>query len=227
MNEEIYNIKLIKDNCKHASFELNSKNPSFYRIAKECHHALYRAMIETLKGTANLQITYERKCKRSHTHQYKLGDNPWLEIRKETIIGCKTAWRFSEPKECEEPAIKSRTWDLVTSNQFLINFFEALAMVQTECFMSNYIFSNKIEITDIEMKDLEWLHLTIRNTFEHYIPMTFVIGKTKLQEVSFLSLRLTRELLFESKNTMGRYPTAILLKKIVKLEEDIRNFSFE
>jgi len=59
--EEIDNIKLIRDNLRHISCELDSDEPSPMRLAKECHQLLSRMMVESLRGTANLAITEGRQ----------------------------------------------------------------------------------------------------------------------------------------------------------------------
>ena len=199
--EKIDNIRLIKDNLNHIRLELLEINPYYFRIAKESHHILYRSMIEALRGTANLQITYNKKEKRKHTHYYKIDNAPWVKIQKVKISNCKFAWRFTEPIKCDPPEnISDSNWDEISHEEFLIDFYEALAMIQSECFMKKYYMSKMVSISDLEMRNLEWLHIRVRNSFEHFIPSTWIIGKIELLDVSLLCLTLSKELLFESQN---------------------------
>lgn len=228
MREEIYNIRLIRDNCKHIQFELNDTSPFFFRISKEAHHAMYRSMIEALKGTSNLQVTYDRSKKRKHIHKYKRNGEPWYEIRKINIPECKLAWRFSQPHKCEEPIItKSIDWDDIAKQDFLIGFFEALAMIQSDCFMRKYIESKPVTVSDSEMVNLEWLHNVIRNTFEHFIPTNLIAAKADLIESSIICIRLTKALLFESHNIIFHYPVYNLLKQLDSIIEMINTFTIK
>ena len=65
--EEINNLRLIENGLLHAQFELEREEASYFCVAREAHLVVYRAMIETLRGSANLAITgrpsKSRSCK--------------------------------------------------------------------------------------------------------------------------------------------------------------------
>jgi len=216
------NAVLILDNLKHIEFELSIDEPFPFRIAKESHLTFYRAMIEALRGTANLQVTYDRSVKRRHTHKYKLGNSQWCEIRKAKLESCKYVWRFTEPTPCDPPdKLVSLNWDDIKKKKFLINFYEALAMVQSECFMCHFFLSKPLIVSDEAMKDLEYLHVLVRNEFEHFIPQTWSFDKAKLFQISRLCLRLTKEIFTETKSIMAHRAVPGIPNKIDVLSTKI------
>lgn len=193
--EKVDNGILIEDSIRHLLYEFEQPKPRYFRVAKEAHHALYRAMIEALRGSNNLSITGRKN--KNRTVKYKFGDGPWMEIKKEKVKGCKYAWRYSQPHECSEP--KSEPVEKYTSknDDFLIDFWDALAMIQAEPFMHQYVDSRCVKVTDKEMQTLEWLHREIRNEFEHFVPKFYLAAETDLLNASKICLTIARELLFE------------------------------
>jgi hypothetical protein len=169
-----------------------------FRAARESHLVLYRSMIEALKGSANLAVT--GRPSKDRKHQYQIGNEPFKEIHKVAVPGCKEAWIFSEPVVCEPPEIDYSKGPELNRDDYLISFYDALAMIQSECFMHQYVMSKEVPVTDDEMKRLEWLHEDIRNEYEHFVPKGYSAPLRTLIELTILSLRLSRELLFDSKN---------------------------
>lgn len=201
--DEMNNMILIEDGLRHLAFELDMNRPSFHRLAKEAHLVLYKSMIEALKGTANLEVTGKHPKNRKHT--YLLGRGPWKTIQKVKIEGCDVAWRFSDPKECDQPEnINTTPTDIHNrpDTDRLISFFDALAMIQTELFMEKYTFSKKSILSDYDMRALEILHIQIRNNFEHTIPMSRLTSIADLLYMSLRALEISNELLFESGNVI-------------------------
>ena len=84
----------------------------------------------------------------------------------------------------------------------LIDFYVALAMIQTECFMSMYIHSKVLCVTDDEMRTLEWLHESIRNEYEHFVPKIYSALPSELLNASHIALEHARFLLFDSGNVI-------------------------
>ena len=150
--DKIDNFHLIENGLHHIQFEMLRDKTSFFRIARESHLILYRSMIEVLKGTSNLSVTGRPSKNRSY--KYKLGNNTWQEIHKVEIDGCEKAWRFSEPTPCQEPK-KLREFgnkkNQKNDNNFLIGFYDALSMIQTECFMEKYIEKRGHYVTSLVM----------------------------------------------------------------------------
>jgi hypothetical protein len=200
--DEIDNQRLIENNLLHLKFELSMQQPSFFRIAREAHLLLYRSMIEALKGSANLAIMGHSS--KQQNRKYMRGNGPWKEIKKEPIEGCKKAWRFSEPIPCDEPHIKKIYNGYSESNQknFLINFYDALAKVQTECFMIRFIQSNALHVPDEDMRLLEWLHESVRNEYEHFIPKLYMAPINDLITAAGVCVHLSKSLLFQSGNVI-------------------------
>jgi hypothetical protein len=196
--EAIDNRSLIQNGLRHIEFEIGQPKPSMFRVAREAHLILYRSMIEALKGSANLAVVGQRPKERRH--QYKLGDEPFKEIHKEPVSACRKAWRFSRPVECQVD--ESEEVGAVVSNHddFLVSFYDALAMIQSECFMQQFVKSNVVAVFDDEMKALEWLHEDIRNEYEHFVPSGYSAPVRSLVRVSILGLRLSSQVLFESGN---------------------------
>jgi hypothetical protein len=201
----INNIKLIKNNFDHVIFELKRTNTSYWRVVRELHQTLYRAMIETLRGTANISIT----SKSSPTPVFiEKGDGTTWRLDKQKIPGCKYAWRYAEPVPISKIDFPKQTKLAQPSNR-LVSFFVVLAMIQSEMEMNLGLIRSpnalrSINITDDEMKDLEFLHINIRNIYEHYIPHSHSIDKLGLIRLSSLLLRIIRELLMETEKVFRR-----------------------
>jgi hypothetical protein len=195
--ESIDNLSLIENGLCHIEFELNCVKPSMFRAARESHLVLYRSMIEALKGSANLAVT--GRPSKDRVHQYHLGNEPWKEIHKVPVPGCSQAWRFSQPVVCEPPEIDYTTVPEPKRDDYLISFYDALSMIQADRFMHLYFMSREVSVNDHEMQLLEWLHEDIRNEYEHFVPKGYVAPVNALIETTILSLRLSRELLFDSK----------------------------
>lgn len=195
--ESIDNLSLVENGLLHIEFEMNHSEPSMFRAARESHLVLYRSMIEALKGSANLAVT--GRPSKNRMHQYKFGNEPFKKIHKVPVPDCNEAWRFSEPVVCKAPEINYTKWPESNRDDYLISFYDALAMIQSECFMHRYVMSKVVTVTDDEMKRLEWLHEDIRNEYEHFVPKGYLTPIRTLIELTILSLRLSREVLFDSK----------------------------
>lgn len=215
--DSIDNLSLIENCSHHLQFELERENPSFFRIAREAHLLLYRSMIEALKGSANLAVmgrpSGNRSCK------YLKGSRSWQEIHKVSVKGCSCAWRFSKPKTCEEPTGNKVGKSQHDNQDYLIGFYDALAMIQTECFMGKYVHSNSVPVSDIQMKTLEWLHERIRNEYEHFVPKFYTAPINDLLEAAELCLHLAIALLFKSGNVLFVDDTSNNIK--VLLDENL------
>ncbi len=194
-SESINNIKLIENGLTHIKFELERNESSFFRITRESHLILYRGMIEVLKGSANIEVTGHPS--KSRQHKYYISNPPWKEIHKEKLSGCYKAWRFSSPVECKPPKDFPK---LYKGDDFLISFYDALAMIQTECFMKKSFLSKYIFIPDDEMKVIEWLHENVRNEYEHFKPKLYTALISDLGKAAIISLTLTKKLIIESGN---------------------------
>jgi len=197
---DINNPLLIENNLIHLEFELEQEYRNFLRVVKEAHTALYRAMIEALRGTANISIT-GKSMDPNRVVRSKRGNGPWTEMRKQAIPGCNKAWRFSDPKECEEPEMRE---DIQAERQFdnyLIGFFDALAMIQANAFMGRYVFSKSVQVSDEEMKTLETLHY-YKNEFDYFVPKSLLADKSDIPNLLKPCLRIVKELLFKSGNIM-------------------------
>ncbi len=200
---DVDNVKLILDNINHINMELESEDPFYFRVAREAHQLLLRSMVEALRGSANEGISGRSKSKKMVSY-YKIGDDPWKKIQKENIEGCEKAWRYSDPKESEAPVIKSKD----DKNEFLKEFYELLAMIQTECWMSNFIHrhpvevmgrfihSHPVEVNDEEMAILEWLHEKVRNEYEHFMPKIYIPSTEYMLLAAKLCVRLSLKLLY-------------------------------
>ena len=175
--DKIDNLRLIENSFLHMQFELDRENPSYFRLAREAHLLLYRTMIESLTGSNWQNVTGHRGKDRNV--KYQMGDKPWQEIHKVSVVGCREAWRFSDPVACAQPPESSINEVLLKSvsrslgEAWLIGFYDALAMIQTECFMHKFIYSKSIMISNEDMKTFEWLHENIRNEYEHFIPKLY------------------------------------------------------
>lgn len=212
--EGIDNLILLTNGLMHINYELSTKEPLFFRIGKESHLVFYRSMVEALRGTANLSITGKAKDK-SRLVKYKIDDNPWLQIVKININKCKHAWRYGDPIPTQDPKIINDPFDITEMSDYLQNFYELLAKIQAECFMSQNVFSSKsIQISNDEMILLEWLHERIRNEFEHFIPKHYSVLISDLVDSSILCLKFSFKLLFESGNVIFHTDNS-LMKSII------------
>lgn len=216
--DTIDNLRLIENNLLHMRFELDRKNPSCFRLAREAHLLLYRTMIESLTGSNWQNVTEHRS--RNNSVEYKIGDKPWQEIHKPK--NKKGAWRFSDPVVCQQPP-DSRINDAFFKTLFrsphkarLIGFYDALAMIQTECFMRGFMFRKSILISDEEMKTFERLHEDIRNEYEHFKPKFYRVGVHELVMAAELCLSVSKVLLFESVNVIFHTVTKESLKELLE-----------
>ena len=201
--EKIDNIKLIRNNLRHINFELVSNKPSPMRIAKECHQLLLRMMVEALRGTANLAITGRPTKDRKYWYRGRPNDS-WKVIQKENIEGCSKAWRYSEPVLESPPGFPEReNSDLPLPDNYLLGFYDLLAMIQAPCFMLRYSHSTVVSVSNTEMQLLEWLHEEIRNDFEHFIPKILLACSDDCLRASEICLRLTIDLLTKSNNVIS------------------------
>ena len=215
--DKIDNLRLIENSLLHMQFELDRESPNYFRLARETHLLLYRAMIETLTHS-NWQNVAEHQSKDRST-KYQIEDKPWQEIHKVPIDGCRRAWRFSDPVMCPPP--ESKFNDVFLKNVFrsldgakLIGFYDALAMIQTECFMHQFIFSKSISISNEDMKMFEWLHKAIKNEYEHFKPKFYRVGVHELLMAAELCLSVSKVLLFESVNVIFHTVTKESLKEL-------------
>jgi len=207
-HDEIDNIKLIRNGLLHLLYELQEDDPSWHRIAREAHLVLYRTMIEALRSTDNIAITGKKSKNRERC--YKLGLEPWKKIKKISVDGCDKAWRFSIPEslnpqpESFEPGNDTNTTEALSDDRpmddYLVPFYDALAMIQAENFMETLVHSKKVTVPDEDMQKLELLHESVRNPYEHFVPCTRLAPKRLLCSVTKLCISLSRELLFESGN---------------------------
>jgi hypothetical protein len=95
----------------------------------------------------------------------------------------------------------------------LIGFYEALAMVQSECFMTQLSGAEPVAVDDASMVTLEWLHEDVRNEYEHFTPKLYSAPIEDLDEAADLCVRTSRDLLFRSGNTrLGRDDADHLLR---------------
>ncbi|KPL03693.1 MAG: hypothetical protein AMJ73_05705 [candidate division Zixibacteria bacterium SM1_73] len=162
-------------------------------------------MVEALKGSANLSIT-GRPNDKKRSVKYQVGDKPWLEIHRIKIANCNHAWKYSDPSPCDEPLQIHRRFKVPKSENYLISFYDLLAKIQTECFMHRYVMSKSIQVSNDEMKLLEWLHEAVRNEFEHFIPKLYSVFILDLIKSSLFALQLSYRLIFESGNIIIDIP---------------------
>jgi hypothetical protein len=225
--EPVDNLSFIENGLLHIQFELSRNKPSYFRIARESHLILYRSMIEALKGSANLAVT--RRPRKNRSHKYKRGNKPLQEIHKVAVNDCMVAWRFSIPEICDEPQIDTNDAAEIQQpggDDYLISFYDALAMIQSECFMHQFVHSTLVPVSDGEMNILEWLHEYIRNEYEHFVPKSYGAPATDLSSAASLCLRLSSQLLFKSKNVMFRsVPEAELKTLFENVTQELRSHS--
>jgi len=207
--EKIDNLILLENGIDHIRIELSKTVPLFIRIGKEAHLILYRSMVEALRGSANLSITGRPKDKK-HVVKYKIGERSWQQIEKTKVGGCENAWRYSNPTQTLKPDDDRKPFDISDALNYLQGFYDLLAKIQAECFMSRYVGSKPIEVSDDEMRVLEWLHENIRNEFEHFIPKLYYVGISELISASLVCLRLSFKLLFESRSIVFHSDSGIL-----------------
>lgn len=198
--ESIDNPRLICNGLELIEFELGRESTSYFRVAREAHQALYRSLIEALKGTANISVTGKRKGRREYW--YRRDDGYIREIHKEPISGCELAWRFSNPAIVGSFPRNDSLPATSNSEDYLISFYDALAMVQTECFAHQYVHSQEVQFTDEEMKLLEWLHENIRNRYEHFVPMSYSAPIRDLLLAAQVAVSKARASVFDSHNVL-------------------------
>lgn len=218
--DEIDNLGLIENSLIHLRFELARERTSYFRIAREAHLLLYRSMIEALKGSANLPVT--GRPSRDRSCRYRIEFKSCQEIHREEIKGCSKAWRFSQLEPCKPTKIASAATASRKRkcDDYLISFYDALAMIQTECFMKRFVDSNVVSVSDSDMKTLEWLYEEIRNEYEHFVPRFYLAPVQDLLAAAELCLRLSSTLLFDCGNVIfcplaRKQPLKRLVRQVV------------
>lgn len=191
----VQNLDLIRDNLRHLRVELSRDSPFWFRVGKEAYQTLCRSMVEALRGSANLAITGSRRPRNRRIH-YRLGECKWKVIEKSPVPGCHLAWRFSSPVPQDPP--QEATDGRGAADDNLIGFFDLLAMIQTECFICRMVEARPVVVPDQDMRQLEWLHESIRNEFEHFMPKLYGADFEDLRRGSTIALDLSRRLFVES-----------------------------
>lgn len=222
--EFIENIDLIKNNFVHILHEFELSEPSYFRIALESHNALLRTMVEVLRGTSNAIVT-NKFSDRGKKMVFKVGDNPEFLIKKVNVDGCNYAWRFSSPQEIKNYKINDDAIRDIEDNNYLIGFYDLLAMIQCDYFMKYYTQAKTIEITDTELSDLEWLHQEIRNKYEHFVPKSYGAPIHDLLYASQICIKICAEILINSNNIYFLYDDKLFKEFISKIKQKI-NSSF-
>jgi hypothetical protein len=189
------NLDLISDNLRHLGVELSMDSPFWFRVGKEAYHTLCRSMVESLRGSANLATTGSRRPKNRRIH-YHLGDEIWKMIEKSPVPGCRLAWRFSAPVPQDPPQEAADRRGALDDK--LIGFFDLLAMIQAERFMCRMVDARPVVVPDADMRQLEWLHKSIRNEFEHFMPKLYGADFEDLQRGATITLNLSLRLFVES-----------------------------
>lgn len=195
--EAVSNPILILDAMAHLNHELHN-NRRLFRVAVESHQILHRTMVQALRGSNNLNITGRRPKRWEVRYQYS--NDPWKYITEQAIENCNKAWRFTEPQICD-PVVSSHNVPTPIErllDQHLLGFYDFLAMVQTECYMSRLTISKPINISDEEMQILEWLHEDVRNAIEHFVPSSRLIETESMIEAIHLCIRYSVQLICES-----------------------------
>lgn len=198
--DAITNLQLVQNGLLHIQFEFDRAAPSYFRIAREAHLVFYRGMIEALRGSANLAVT--GKLFKEREVSYQCGPGQWQEIHRSAILDCKRAWRFSEPAPCKTPQPTTGIAAKLANRDYLIGFYDALAMIQTECFMGRFVHSRWSLLPDADMRHLEWLHERIRNEYEHFIPKLYIAPSQDLLRAAHICLAGSDSMLFESNNVL-------------------------
>ena len=205
--QKVYNLELIRNNLSHLLFELNNNAPCFFRIGKEGHHLLYRSMIEVLRHTSSIS-SRGRNFSKNKIIKYQFDNSPVYEIRKENVDLCKFAWRYSAPmvvKNINASDFKPSDNILKNKKEYLLGFYDLLAMIQTECFMRKYDIVMPINLKDKQIQLLEGLHEQVRNEYEHFIPILYAVNKTGIINSSDLCLQISKNLVeisFKFSNTI-------------------------
>ena len=81
--DRIENMSLVQNGLDHIEFELARQKSSYFPTARESHLTLYRAMIECLRGTANIAVTFKPTGNQEHTYQFD--NQPIKKIHKERV----------------------------------------------------------------------------------------------------------------------------------------------
>lgn len=68
--------------------------------------------------------------------------------------------------------------------------------------MFYYSHSKVVSVSDAEMQLIEWLHVRIRNDFEHFIPKILLASCHDCLRASAVCLRLATDILTKSNNVM-------------------------
>ncbi len=198
--DEITNLRLVENGLQHIEFEFGRTAPSCFRIAREAHLVFYRSMIEALRGSANLAVT--ARLSKDPSVLYQHGTGQWQEIRRSSIPQCSKAWRFSEPATCGPPSRSPSSPAQPPDRDYLIGFYDALAMIQTVCFMGRFAHSRWQRIPDQDMGHFQWLHERVRNEYEHFVPKLYLAPARDLLHVASRCLATSDFVIFESNNVL-------------------------
>lgn len=199
--ESIDGLSLVENGLEHILFEASRPKPSYFRVTREAHHILYCSMVQALTRGAGIGVT----APLSPPIRYGRDGQSWEIHREPPVPGCNHVWRFSAPVACPPPELppasehlKSLARDATRTNRHLIGFCDALAMIQTDCYMGRYMYATPVLVSDEEMSILEGVHDDIRNMYEHLTLDLYSAPGKALRLAAALCLRLTESLLFKS-----------------------------
>ncbi|MFC1475420.1 hypothetical protein ACFLQW_00275 [Candidatus Zixiibacteriota bacterium] len=195
--EGVNNFRLLTNNLIHLKYELKQADAIYFRVAKEAHQFLLRAMVEALSQSSSRMVTGRPKDK-ARSVKYRLGGGPWMEIHRIEVDGCQKAWRYSEPKQCDPPVEQGNDTSYTPSfDNYLIGFYDLLAMIQTTSHMGTFV-GRPVIVCDRELQSLEWLHENIRNEFEHFTPKSYYAPFSDLKDVSSICVDKGNGIIFDS-----------------------------
>ncbi len=176
-------------------------------------------MVEVLRGTSNSIVTNKFSDKEKKM-VFKVGNKPEVLIKKVNVEGCKYAWRFSSPQIISNYKISNSDIRDVEDNDYLIGFYDLLAMIQCDYFMKYHTQATTVIINESELKDLEWLHQEIRNKYEHFIPKAYGAPINDLLYVSQICIRICEEILVNPTNIYFMYNDKFFKNYIKKIKQN-------
>lgn len=220
--EFIENIHLIENNLNHIIYEFELETPSYFRIAIESHNLLLRTMVEVLRGTSNDIVTNKFSDKEKRM-LFKVGNKPEVLIQKSAVNKCKKAWRFSAPQETKTNRMNNNLARDFENSDYLIGFYDLLAMIQCDYFMKYHTQAKTIKISDEELAGLEWLHEEIRNKYEHFVPKSFGAPIYDLLTLANICISICEEILVNPTNIYFIYNEGRFNTLINKIKQNINS----
>ena len=180
-----------------ASFLARQDEFKWKWVAIALHHALYIFCVTAINNgnPDNVTTTFSNS---DDNLWCRIGNDQKWKRSKKVKVGFGPAYRIEWLPTEDTPPEFNEEKEGKNKRPSLIGFWTALARVQDQYYWMGRLSNTKaLELTDIEVDDIVFLSIALRNEFVHYVPKWYLFDipctmkaiKTALRAVEFLALK--------------------------------------